>query len=334
MTRTGDENPVKESVYRFIEGMEYVSVDEAAIERYASDLADESFPLEDWRFPVIPSQQDGLSAVDMVDYFFLANTINFAFNDFDTGEKFAAEYKGEEWRGAFGMFGCLTRQLDSGVPLLEGEYLAQLSLEEVAEIFDPSNGVAMPLLEERHSILNGVGETLVAEYDGRFHTLVEEASDRLYDSGDGIIERLVDAFPSYDDQDAVEGEEVVFYKRAQLAAAMAYGRLCETEAICIEDLDKFTVFADYNLPNVLRYQGVISYEERLSDRIARRDLIEQGSREEVEIRAATVYAAEELRDAVNRYRADSVYGPEMDTKLFMQKEDPETRVHMTETTAY
>lgn len=334
MTRTGTDNPVRESVYAFVDGMEHIAVDDNAITRYAAELAEEEFPLADWRFPVMLSREDGFSTDDVIDYFFLYNAINFAYNDFETGEKFAADYNGEEWRGSFGMCGCLTRAIEDGTPLLDGDYLAQLSRDDMSEIFAPSNGVELPMLEERRRILNGVGERLVREYDGRFHSLVEEASDRLYDDGDGVVEQLVDTFPSYDDRDVVDGQEVVFYKRAQLAAAMAYGRLEGTGAFPIEDMDNFTVFADYNLPNVLRHQGVLSYSDELSTSIERGELIEQGSREEVELRAATVYAAGELRDAINERRDDAVYGPEMDTKLFMQKSDPETAVHLTETTAY
>ena len=52
--------------------------------------------------------------------------------------------------------------------------------------------------------------------------------------------------------------------------------------------EELTVFADYKLPQVLRRLGVLRYAPHLAERIDRLKPLEAGSREEGEIRAATV----------------------------------------------
>jgi hypothetical protein len=59
-----------------------------------------------------------------------------------------------------------------------------------------------------------------------------------------------------------------------------------------EDLDKLTMFADNLVPHVLRIDGVLRFDHALVARIERGELIEQGSPEEVEIRACALHAVE------------------------------------------
>lgn len=56
-----------------------------------------------------------------------------------------------------------------------------------------------------------------------------------------------------------------------------------------------TAFADYKVPQVLRQLGILRYGDKLAATIRARDLIEAGSREEIEIRAATIWACELIR---------------------------------------
>ncbi len=56
-----------------------------------------------------------------------------------------------------------------------------------------------------------------------------------------------------------------------------------------------TAFADYKVPQVLRQLAILRYVPGLAASIRARTLILAGSREEVEIRAATIWACERLR---------------------------------------
>ena len=79
-----------------------------------------------------------------------------------------------------------------------------------------------------------------------------------------------------------------FYKRAQLTA---YDMVCAGFTPPGSEGD-LTMFADNLVPHVLRLDGVLEYEAALVTRIERGELLEHGSREEMEIRACGLNAVE------------------------------------------
>jgi hypothetical protein len=93
---------------------------------------------------------------------------------------------------------------------------------------------------------------------------------------------LAQALPFYADHG--------FYKRAQIAA----NDLALAGVTAFADLDTLTVFADNFLPHVLRLDGVLVLDDTLAARIDAGELLEPGSREEVELRACAVHACEAL----------------------------------------
>jgi hypothetical protein len=82
--------------------------------------------------------------------------------------------------------------------------------------------------------------------------------------------------------------EIPFLKRAQLAAADLHRAGVRDFA----DLSSLTMFADNLVPHVLRLDGILRFDPDLTARIDRRQLIEHGSLEEVEIRACALHAVE------------------------------------------
>ena len=113
-----------------------------------------------------------------------------------------------------------------------------------------------------------------------------------------LVSLLVERFPSFDDAAEFEGRRVVFYKRAQLAVGMLYQAFNGQGWGAFDDFDQLTVYADYKLPQVLRKLGILIYDEALSAQVDRQIPIPAGSRMEVEIRAATVWAGELIRRAL------------------------------------
>ena len=61
------------------------------------------------------------------------------------------------------------------------------------------------------------------------------------------------------------------------------------------DMENLTCFADYKLPQVLRQLGILDYTSFLEQNIDRKILLKQGSPEEVEIRANTIWAVDLIR---------------------------------------
>lgn len=72
-------------------------------------------------------------------------------------------------------------------------------------------------------------------------------------------------------------------------------RLRGTGLFPIKDVDRLTVFADYELPKTLHHLGILDYSPELDRKIREGARIEAGSREELELRAHTIYAAKIAR---------------------------------------
>lgn len=323
-----EENPVRESVRFVVESPRFVDIDRNRVGEVAGELWNGEWSAPLWNAPVFPEEND----VRTVDFFLLATSLDFAFRNFETGEKFQAVYKDEQWGGSYGMFACLKRALEVGVPILDGRYLSDISLEEVKSIFEGSPQI--PLLEERWAILQEVGSVLSQKYDGRFRNFAEQHCARLFGEG-GFVISLARDFPSYRDSWDYRGKEIIFLKRAQLAAGMLYRR----GLIDPSDVDQLTVYADYVLPAGLRDMGILVYHPGLALKVDEGTLLVAGSPEEVEIRANTVYACDLLVEEVNKLRKPNDLPPvtcvELDYVLWStSRKRKGSPVHLCRTTAY
>lgn len=286
-----------------------------------------------WAEPVFPSRADNAT----IDFMLLGNTINFAFNNFKTGKKYSYTYMNIPWAGAFGMWAALKDAIERGVPILDGAYLANITENEVAAIFNKDSEI--PMIAERTNILREVGKVLNEKYGGHFYNVIAASNGRMFDNGSGLVERLIIDFPSFRDSSMYDGKEVVFSKRAQLAAAMVYEKFLGFghELFPPEDQRQLTVFADYELPKALNILGVIEYSESLKEKIQNGVLLNAGGRAEVELRAATIYASTILEDAINTLLRGSatVSALNIDYALFQEgRKHKEVRAHMCFTTNY
>ena len=331
--------PVRESVRRAATELQHVTLNSDAINRVATEWMTDEFELPRWDAPVFPDESvPGTTVEDVVDFLFVGNAVNFAFRDFETGEKFTAEYDGIEWDGAFGMWACFKRAYERGDPILSGEYLSKLTRDDIERLFEPADGRQIPMLNKRHQILQSVGGRLATSYNGHFHNLVQHAPPQLFDDGKGIVDRLVANFPSFKDTHTLNTsagpQRVHFHKRAQLAPAMAYGRFHGTPHFPLQEPEEFTIFADYNLPNVFRSLGILEYDDDLIELIDSGTILEGGSQKEVELRVATVAAADHLMTEINAKREVPVHAPHLDYKLFSIRDTVETPVHKARTSDY
>jgi hypothetical protein len=326
-------NNVLESTRTLVEKPRRVFINPTRIEEVARDLSEEELTIPTWESPVCLDSSH--SPEEVIDYFSLINTINFAFTDFETKQKFTTNYLGENWRGSTGMEACLKRAHDEGRPILEGEFLKSIEESEMREIF--SGNMTIPLFEERLAIFREVGNVLCDKYRGHFHNLVAQSGGRLFGGGRGMIDRLVQDFPSFNDSVDYLGQRVNFYKRAQLTAGMLHGRFQNTPYFNMEDIDQLTIFADYVLPKGLRDMGVLEYCPPLAKQVDSQRIIPEGSKEELEIRAATIHAADRIMKTINQIRngQNKVNAIHLDARLWFESRDPKgTPHHLTPTIAY
>jgi hypothetical protein len=327
-------NPVLPDCELALDLAKYVTINAEAVDLVASRFAAEDMKIPDWRLPVYPAENNPAT----VDFFMLGNSINFAFRDFDTKKDFTRIYAGQEWRGAMAMWASLKLALDSGEPILDSSYLAQVSDKEVEQIFLGVNQI--PLVQERARIFREVGEVLQRKYDGSFYNLVEDSNHFLFNKGKGIVERLTKDFPSFNDSAAYTSLLVHFNKRAQLAPGMLYGRFRNRGVFSVEDIDELTVFADYGLPKTMRHLGMLVYTPELANLVDSQQLIESKSEAEIEMRAGTICAANMLIKKINEYR-DTRKNPEkavnalhIDYKLWSESRNIKSPHHLTKTTDY
>ena len=87
--------------------------------------------------------------------------------------------------------------------------MASISLQQLKNIF--VGNIEMPMLKERVEILNEVGLNLVDSYEGDWINFINNGRKKLYSDGDGLIERLIEEFPRFDDSSQFKESNVKFY---------------------------------------------------------------------------------------------------------------------------
>ena len=177
---------------------------------------------------------------------------------------------------------------------------------------------------------------LEEKYAGRFRHFVKSCSPRLYDNGNGLIDRLVKEFPRFDDVSEYDGHTIKFYKLSQLGVWFVYSALRRTGGFRLDDVDKMTAFADYMVPVGLRLLGITSYSTALENAINTHQLIPRDSPWEVEIRSHCVYATALLCDEINgiRPRDQQIIIPQIDARIWTHYHTTFWPHHLTKTIMY
>ena len=199
-----------------------------------------------------------------------------------------------------------------------------------------TGNIPMPMLDEKIRVLHEVGGVLAENYAWRFHKFVQSCSPRLYDNGNGLIERMVKEFPRFNDVSILDDREIRFYKLAQLGVWMLYATLHPAGKFRLDDSEKMTAFADYIVPLALRLHGITRYSEKLERAIQSRQLIPRDSRWEIEIRAHCIYATALLCEEVNKLRPPNrqVLIPQIDARFWTHFHKTTSPHHLTQTIMY
>lgn len=242
----------------------------------------------------------------------LLDALNFCFWAEKGQARWQVEYRGETLDGYWAEAAALTRAVEEGYPLWDARYLSDLSREDLAHILRGS--VVIPLFEERLANAREVGRVLLERYNGQFANAIKEAGG----SAVRLVLLLAEHFPSFRDTASYRLHEVRFLKRAQICAADVHGAFGGKHWGAFHDLDRLTVFADYKLPQILRHFGVLEYHPSLARRVDAMELLAAGSEEENEIRAATIWACELLRQAMDKQEGrEAISAAEIDARLWL-----------------
>jgi hypothetical protein len=273
-----------------------VTINPAAVGELAARLASEEATLPEWDAGLHPVGRDEAETATLV---LVLDALNFCFWPLPGSAlpRWSVSYQGTRFDGYLALAVALRRAVESGVPLADPKYLTNLDLAQVRDLLAPDPGTQeIPLIEARLANLREVGRALTEHWGGSFMGAIGDAGG----SAVTLIEAVLAALPSFQDTATYQGHEIQFHKRAQILIADLHGAFDGQGPGAFDDLDRLTAFADYKVPQILRRFGVLEYHPELARSIAAYELIPPGDEREVEIRAATIWAVELLRRALER----------------------------------
>ncbi len=247
-----------------------------------------------------------------VNWLLLLDALNFCFWGEKGRERWRISYNGKVLNGYWAEAAALKRAVEEGLPLWDAAYLSDISEDTASYIFRPIEGSdPIPLLEQRVLNMREVGRVLQEKYEGQFTQAIQRAAN----SATMLVQELTGNFPSFSDVVRYRGREVRFFKRAQICVADIAGAFSGRQWGAFTHLSQLTIFADYKVPQILRHYDILAYHPKLAARIDNQELLEQGSEEETEIRAATVWACELLRRMLQR-QGYTINASGIDAKLW------------------
>jgi hypothetical protein len=284
------ENPVRIGSRWVMRRSRWVGVDRAGISTLAARMRDLPAVTWDRRYHFCGEEELTLR------YLLVLDALNFCFWPCSsaTGEKWSVPGpKGQRLTGYFALAYALRRAAEADALFFETRALATTDAARLRAVLGE-----VPLLPWRVRGMREVGEALI-----RFGS-AQEFFAPAQGSCRNLVELVTAQLPMFRDAALYEGRAVAFHKRAQILCADLAGTFAEAGPGRLHDLDWLTAFADYKLPQLLWAEGALVLHPLLAQRVRRFELLASGSPEEVELRAATIVAVEDLTAALRAQGGD------------------------------
>ena len=157
----------------------------------------------------------------------------------------------------------LAKILDTTPEFFEPTQLAKVTADFLHKnVFD---SLDFCLLEERARIIREIGFVIQADYNSSFLTFMEKCDFEAT----RLVRKIAQEFTGFRDEAIYNGEQVFFYKRAQILVADIFGAMEDRKEskVVIKNLDQLTMFADYRVPQTLRHVKIFEYSSILADSI-------------------------------------------------------------------
>ncbi len=346
-------NPYVESLRPAWQNPRHVFVDGKRLKEVAKSLAAEflknGIKAPAWNELIFPKKPE-----NFMKFILIANSINFCFSGpwvshkAKAIKKYKIEYEGIVWSGAMAMAAALKRAWDQGRPLFNPDYLLNLELKDLEDIFridERISDIEIPFVKERLSCLREVGYVVKKIFDGNMLNLYKESGFCAFNNGRGLVELLIQYFSKFYDAnemiiDNFDIKVLRFHKRAQLLAMMYQGRALNTPNWpypLLADDDTIGPPADYAVPVALEDVGILIYSDELKRKINDYEIILPGFIEEIEIRAQTVFTMMELIKEVNELlkpNGKKINIIHLDYKIWQMGRGIQKNHHLTPTIAY
>ncbi len=339
--------------YERKEQNKHVFINRAALRRFIAEspLAETEDPDEltpDWTFPEGIYEEDDRKYAQQT---LVSGTINYAFNNIDGSKWELTNDQGGTLSGSTALH-VRTREVFGDSDDITSDVIRDVATEAGMTEYLPG----VPGADSRVRLLGDLALGLDKHYEGSVQKLLDASLDsdgnmRAYNGGKGLVERLLhrdfgDAYGG--DHNFISTPRGAFYfpfhKRAHLAPTLYYGRARKSaELPDLVDIHEVGTICDYNVPVPLRAENILSYSPDLARRVDSRKFIARGSREEVEIRAASGYVQGEFKRGINEIRHERGLRPisiaPLDAHLFLlgrklAKSGDAKPHHLTTTTAY
>jgi hypothetical protein len=153
------------------------------------------------------------------------------------------------------------------------------------------HGYRIPLLAARTRLLREVGAILDAKFGGKAYNMIASANQ----SALALMRIVTSNFPGFRDHLQWAGDQVFFYKRAQIFVGDVWGAFAGKHIGTFTDMHMLTCFADYRIPQLFRGLGILKFRDDVAARVEALQEMPAGSEEEVCVRATTVQAVEAIR---------------------------------------
>lgn len=228
-----------------------------------------------------------------VDWIFVVDTLNFCFW-LPNSEQWEVLWQGKVYTGYFGLCAAVNRALEEGIKLTDPNVCLNLTLMDIEHILRSRNNTQLLLMKERLDCLHEVSKILQEKYQGSFLNCIKLSEN----SAQKLLQLIVYNFSCYRDESEYCGIQVSFYKRAQILVGDIWSCFKGEGLGKFYDIDTITMFADYRVPQVLVYFGVLKYSEYLYNKLLSGEPLHSGCKEEIEIRGCSIEAVERIKKAV------------------------------------
>lgn len=111
-------------------------------------------------------------------------------------------FNGTSYRSYWAFCACINRAIESGILITCPSYILKADVEQLKNIFIDDNGLHIPLVNERVSLLQQAASKLETKYQGKFVNCIREAS---FDAVK-LLNLIVSEFPSFFDVSWFNGQ--------------------------------------------------------------------------------------------------------------------------------
>jgi hypothetical protein len=269
----------------------------------------------------------GVNSSESVMWCFLVDALNFCFWPAFGKEKWEIQSLDGHWKGGyFGLIEALKKGIKLNRGWMDPVFLRSVNFKDVNQLLNGKGEIQ--LLEERKTAINELGRGLKNKNSAM--KMVEGVNKDVI----RFVDSIITTFPSFKDEAIFLRRKVGFYKRAQILAMDLNLVLSQHGIVPFNNIDKLTAFADYKLPQLFRDEEIFIYNYELSNKIDTLELLEKDSREEIEIRGATIFAVELLKEALSKFGVN-LSSPVLDNILWTEaKARPDMKMHHLTKTIY